>query len=44
MENKKLNNKQLISNEFAMVRFEKVLVGNGERLLLEIPGSDQSIL
>ena len=33
-----------VSNEFAMVRFAKATVGNGERLLLENPATGEFIL
>lgn len=41
-----LNNRTLekVSNEFAMVRFAKANVGNGERLFLENPATGEYIL
>ncbi|MEH7248614.1 hypothetical protein V7114_17710 [Neobacillus niacini] len=33
-----------MSNEFAMVRFGKVNMGNGERLLIQSSGGDQVFL
>ena len=41
-----LGNHQLerVSNEFAMVHFSKVRVGNGERLLLKNPSSGDYVL
>ena len=38
------NELQRVSNEFAMVHFGKVRVGNGERLLLENPSSGDYVL
>ena len=38
------NQLQRVSNEFAMVHFSKVRVGNGERLLLENPSSGDYVL
>lgn len=35
---------QRVSNEFAMVHFGKVRVGNGERLLIENPSSGEYVL
>ena len=41
-----INNLELerLSNEFAMVRFGKVKMGNGERLLILSSGGDQVLL
>ncbi|MEH7251574.1 hypothetical protein V7111_05560 [Neobacillus niacini] len=33
-----------LSNEFAMVRFGKVRMGNGERLLIQSSGGEQVLL
>ncbi|MBM4764994.1 hypothetical protein [Bacillus sp. B15-48] len=37
-------NLQKLSNEFAMVRFGKVTMQNGERLLIQSSGGDQVLL
>jgi hypothetical protein len=33
-----------ISNEFGLVQFGKVMVGNGERLLIKVPSSGEQVL
>ncbi|MGK7377319.1 hypothetical protein ACSFXN_05720 [Planococcus sp. 1R117A] len=38
------SNLEILSNEFAMVRFGKVKVGNGERLLIQVPSSGDFVL